>query len=66
MGEEVTVKLIRRGNIDTSARMSKVEREIEVLRVRFRPLCHLISLSGLIEMFSVALRPFTPLGSQTP
>jgi protein-serine/threonine kinase len=32
-GEEVAVKLIRRGNIDSSARMSKVEREIEVLRV---------------------------------
>ncbi|KIK32363.1 hypothetical protein CY34DRAFT_69010, partial [Suillus luteus UH-Slu-Lm8-n1] len=31
-GEEVAVKLIRRGNIDTSVRMSKVEREIEVLR----------------------------------
>lgn len=39
-GEEVAVKLIRRGNIDTSARMSKVEREIEVLRVRCYPLCH--------------------------
>jgi protein-serine/threonine kinase len=34
-GEEVAVKLIRRGNIDSSARMSKVEREIEVLRVGF-------------------------------
>ena len=33
-GEEVAVKLIRRGNIDSSLRMSKVEREIEVLRVR--------------------------------
>ena len=32
-GEEAAVKLIRRGNIDTSAHMSKVEREIEVLRV---------------------------------
>ena len=32
-GEEVAVKLIRRGNIDTAVRMSKVEREIEVLRV---------------------------------
>lgn len=31
-GEEVAVKLIRRGNIDTAVRMSKVEREIEVLR----------------------------------
>jgi len=26
-GEEVAVKLIRRGNIDTTVRMSKVERE---------------------------------------
>ena len=33
-GEEVAVKLIRRGSIDSDARMSKVEREIEVLRVR--------------------------------
>ena len=32
-GEEVAVKLIRRGNIDSSVRMGKVEREIEVLRV---------------------------------
>lgn len=37
-GEEVAVKLIRRGSVDSSVRMSKVEREIEVLRVR-RPLC---------------------------
>lgn len=34
-GEEVAVKLIRRGNVDTVVRLSKVEREIEVLRVRF-------------------------------
>jgi protein-serine/threonine kinase len=33
-GEEVAVKLIRRGNIDSTVRMGKVEREIEVLRVR--------------------------------
>jgi len=32
-GEEVAVKLIRRGNVDTSVRMSKIEREIEVLKV---------------------------------
>lgn len=32
-GEEVAVKLIRRGNVDSTVRMSKVEREIEVLRV---------------------------------
>ena len=35
-GEEVAVKLIRRGIVDSSARMTKVEREIEVLRVRRR------------------------------
>lgn len=34
-GEEVAVKLIRRGNVDNAVRLSKVEREIEVLRVRF-------------------------------
>lgn len=34
-GEEVAVKLIRRGNVDTSVRLSKVEREIEVLKVIF-------------------------------
>jgi hypothetical protein len=32
-GEEVAVKLIRRGSVDSSVRMSKIEREIEVLRV---------------------------------
>ena len=32
-GEEVAVKLIKRHNIDSAVRMSKVEREIEVLRV---------------------------------
>jgi len=32
-GEEVAVKLIRRGNVDTTTRMSKIEREIEVLKV---------------------------------
>jgi protein-serine/threonine kinase len=32
-GEEVAVKLIRRNNIDSNTRMTKVEREIEVLRV---------------------------------
>lgn len=43
-GEEVAVKLIRRGNVDNTVRMSKVEREIEVLRAsislfwRFRTL----------------------------
>lgn len=36
-GEEVAVKLIKRHNIDSAVRMSKVEREIEVLRVRALP-----------------------------
>ncbi len=33
-GEEVAVKLIRRGSVDNQVRLSKVEREIEVLKVR--------------------------------
>ena len=32
-GEEVAVKPIRRGSVDSSVRMSKIEREIEVLQV---------------------------------
>ena len=66
-GEEVAVKLIRRGNIDTSARMSKVEREIEVLRVRCCPLCHLrLSLLGPADILSVAFFVGVPrLGSET-
>lgn len=32
-GEEVAVKLIRRGSVDNHLRLSKVEREIEVLKV---------------------------------
>lgn len=32
-GEEVAVKLIRRGSVDSAVRMSKVQREIEVLKV---------------------------------
>ncbi|KAE9400840.1 Pkinase-domain-containing protein [Gymnopus androsaceus JB14] len=36
-GEEVAVKLIRRGNVDSAVRMSKVEREIEVLRTLKHP-----------------------------
>ncbi|KAH8077414.1 Pkinase-domain-containing protein [Cristinia sonorae] len=46
-GEEVAVKLIRRGNIDTSVRMSKVEREIEVLRVLKHP--NIVRLYDVIE-----------------
>ena len=38
-GEEVAVKLIRRGSVDNAVRMSKVEREIEVLRVCDASIC---------------------------
>lgn len=34
-GEEVAVKLIKKGNLDSEVRASKVEREIDVLRVSF-------------------------------
>ena len=47
-GEEVAVKLIRRGNVDTTVRMSKVEREIEVLKVFSILLC----LQWCIKYFS--------------
>ena len=47
-GEEVAVKLIRRGNIDSAVRMSKIEREIEVLRVRpFIPFIRVHVLNGV-------------------
>ncbi|KAI1795436.1 Pkinase-domain-containing protein [Ganoderma leucocontextum] len=46
-GEEVAVKLIRRGNIDSSVRMSKVEREIEVLRTLKHP--NIVRLYDVIE-----------------
>ncbi|KAL1682189.1 CAMK/CAMKL/Kin4 protein kinase [Schizophyllum commune] len=46
-GEEVAVKLIRRGSIDSDARMSKVEREIEVLRTLKHP--HIVRLYDVIE-----------------
>ncbi|KIM89906.1 hypothetical protein PILCRDRAFT_60576, partial [Piloderma croceum F 1598] len=46
-GEEVAVKLIRRGNIDTTVRMSKVEREIEVLRTLKHP--NIVRLYDVIE-----------------
>lgn len=32
-GEEVAIKLIRRGSVDNAVRLSKVEREIDVLKV---------------------------------
>ncbi|KAF9007012.1 hypothetical protein BDQ17DRAFT_1389151 [Cyathus striatus] len=46
-GEEVAVKLIRRGNVDNSTRMSKVEREIEVLRSLKHP--NIVRLYDVIE-----------------
>ena len=36
-GEEVAVKLIRRGSVDTDTRLTKVEREIDVLKVQYFP-----------------------------
>ncbi|KAF9463326.1 hypothetical protein BDZ94DRAFT_1192949 [Collybia nuda] len=46
-GEEVAVKLIRRGNVDSAVRMSKVEREIEVLRTLKHP--NIVRLYDVIE-----------------
>lgn len=46
-GEEVAVKLIRRGNIDSAVRMTKVEREIEVLRSLKHP--NIVRLYDVIE-----------------
>ncbi|KAJ7278978.1 CAMK/CAMKL/Kin4 protein kinase [Mycena rebaudengoi] len=45
--EEVAVKLIRRGNVDSAVRMSKVEREIEVLRTLKHP--NIVRLYDVIE-----------------
>ncbi|KAF8890719.1 kinase-like domain-containing protein [Infundibulicybe gibba] len=45
--EEVAVKLIRRGNVDSTVRMSKVEREIEVLRTLKHP--NIVRLYDVIE-----------------
>ncbi|KAG8740706.1 hypothetical protein FRC10_003956 [Ceratobasidium sp. 414] len=46
-GEEVAVKLIRRGNVENALRMSKVEREIEVLRTINHP--NIVRLYDVIE-----------------
>ncbi|KIJ41968.1 hypothetical protein M422DRAFT_229485 [Sphaerobolus stellatus SS14] len=46
-GEEVAVKLIRRGNVDNPLRMSKVEREIEVLKLIKHP--NIVRLYDVIE-----------------
>ncbi|KAI9461979.1 Pkinase-domain-containing protein [Lactarius psammicola] len=45
--EEVAVKLIKRNNIDSALRMSKVEREIEVLRMLKHP--NIVRLYDVIE-----------------
>ncbi|KAF9644628.1 Pkinase-domain-containing protein [Thelephora ganbajun] len=37
LGEEVAMKLIRKGNVDTPARISKVKREIEILKILKHP-----------------------------
>ena len=52
-GEEVAVKLIRRGNVDSSVRMSKVEREIEVLRVSSIP----IPYSSILTLLQTLKHP---------
>lgn len=46
-GEEVAVKLIRRGNVDGTVRMSKVEREIQVLKTLKHP--NIVRLYDVIE-----------------
>ncbi|KAF8335863.1 uncharacterized protein EI90DRAFT_267538 [Cantharellus anzutake] len=46
-GEEVAVKLIRRGSVDNALRMSKVDREIDVLKVIRHP--NIVHLYDVIE-----------------
>ncbi|KAI9254258.1 kinase-like domain-containing protein [Sporodiniella umbellata] len=46
-GKEVAIKLIRKENIDTSSRMTKVEREISVLRKLRHP--NIVELYDVIE-----------------
>ncbi|KAF5353369.1 hypothetical protein D9756_007869 [Leucocoprinus leucothites] len=46
-GEEVAVKLIHQGNVDTAVHLSKVEREIEVLRMLKHP--NIVCLYDVIE-----------------
>ncbi|KZV93657.1 Pkinase-domain-containing protein [Exidia glandulosa HHB12029] len=46
-GEEVAVKLIRRGSVDSTVRMSKVEREIDVLKTIRHP--NIVRLYDVIE-----------------
>ncbi|KAI8353999.1 kinase-like domain-containing protein [Blakeslea trispora] len=44
-GQEVAIKLIRKDNIDSTSRMTKVEREISVLRILHHP--------NIVELFDV-------------
>ncbi|CAH7668767.1 CAMK/CAMKL/KIN4 protein kinase [Phakopsora pachyrhizi] len=46
-GEEVAIKLIKRGNVDTQARMIKVAREIDVLKMVKHP--NIVRLYDVIE-----------------
>lgn len=46
-GEEVAIKLIKRGNVDTQARMVKVAREIDVLKLVHHP--NIVRLYDVIE-----------------
>ena len=60
-GEEVAVKLIRRGNVDSALRMSKIEREIEVLRVspllpprpRSPPVPQILKHPNIVRLYDV-------------
>ena len=54
-GEEVAVKLIRRGNVDNPLRMSKVEREIEVLRVSVYRLHYPCAPYGSVRQFNTPI-----------
>ncbi|KAI8366961.1 kinase-like domain-containing protein [Choanephora cucurbitarum] len=46
-GQEVAIKLIRKDNIDSTSRMTKVEREISVLRILHHP--NIVKLFDVIE-----------------
>ncbi|KAG0169583.1 hypothetical protein DFQ30_003498 [Apophysomyces sp. BC1015] len=46
-GHEVAIKLIKKDNIDSSSRMTKIEREISVLRIVRHP--YIVSLYDVIE-----------------
>ncbi|KAJ9115095.1 hypothetical protein QFC22_005423 [Naganishia vaughanmartiniae] len=46
-GEEVAIKLIRRGSVDNAVRLSKVEREIDVLKTVKHP--NIVRLFDVIE-----------------